>query len=154
MAQQGTLFITRQVLENRNVVTSYPFGPTIQTRSGGGRVELETTPAAHALRPGAWGRKNGLPLGGEKAGPKIAASLSVRATCERLGLEAREVLMAGLPKWGRTSITEVKHLTPPARQRVRQPPAAATAGIPKPGNVGRIRRKVAYEKCLHGFGCG
>jgi hypothetical protein len=42
------------------------------------------------MRPVALGRKNWLHIGDEKAGPKIAAILSVLATCQRLGIEARE----------------------------------------------------------------
>ena len=37
------------------------------------------------MRPVALGRKNWLHIGDEKAGPKIAAILSVLATCQRLG---------------------------------------------------------------------
>jgi transposase len=85
-----------------------------------GRVELDTNLAENAMRPVALGRKNWLHIGDEKAGPKIAAILSVLATCERLGIEAREYLMAVLPKLGGTNTAEVKHLTPQAWQRARQ----------------------------------
>lgn len=94
-----------------------------------GRVELDTNLAENAMRPVALGRKNWLHIGDEKAGPKIAAILSVLATCERLGLKAREYLLAVLPKLGGTSTAEVKHLTPQAWHRARQEksPAAAAA---------------------------
>lgn len=65
-------------------------------------------------------RKNWLHSGDEKAGPKIAAILSVLASCERLGIEAREYLMAVRPKLGGTSTAEVKCLTPQAWNQARQ----------------------------------
>ena len=86
-----------------------------------GQVELDTNLAENAMRPVALGRKNWLHIGDEKAGPKIAAILSVLATCQRLGMSAREYLLAVLPKLGATSITEVKHLTPQAWHRSRPP---------------------------------
>ena len=55
------------------------------------------------MRPVALGRKNWLHIGDEKAGPKIAAILSVLATCRRLGIHPRDYLLAVLPKLGRTS---------------------------------------------------
>lgn len=85
-----------------------------------GRVELDTNLAENAMRPVALGRKNWLHIGDEKAGPKIAAILSVLATCERLDIEAREYLMAVLPKLGGTSTAEVKLLTPQAWNQARQ----------------------------------
>ena len=89
-----------------------------------GQVELDTNLAENAMRPVALGRKNWLHIGDEKAGPKIAAILSVLATCERLGIEAREYLLAVLPKLGGTSTAAVKHLTPQAWHRARQQSAA------------------------------
>ena len=91
-----------------------------------GQVELDTNLAENAMRPVALGRKNWLHIGDEKAGPKIAAILSVLATCQRLGIPAREYLLAVLPKLGTTSTAEVKHLTPQAWHAARQPPAAPT----------------------------
>jgi transposase len=89
-----------------------------------GPVELDTNLAENAMRPVALGRKNWLHIGDEKAGPKIAAILSVLATCQRLGIPAREYLLAVLPKLGGTSTADVKHLTPQAWQRARQQSAA------------------------------
>jgi hypothetical protein len=85
-----------------------------------GQVELDTNLAENAMRPVALGRKNWLHIGDEKAGPKIAAILSVLATCQRLGIQAREYLLAMLPKLGATSTADVKHLTPQAWLRSRQ----------------------------------
>jgi transposase len=84
-----------------------------------GQVELDTNLAENAMRPVALGRKNWLHIGDEKAGPKIAAILSVLATCQRLGLPVREYLLAVLPKLGTTSTADVRHLTPQAWQRSR-----------------------------------
>ena len=91
-----------------------------------GQVELDTNLAENAMRPVALGRKNWLHIGDEKAGPKIAAILSVLATCQRLGISAREYLLAVLPKLGATSTAAVKHLTPQAWLRSR-PTATQTA---------------------------
>jgi transposase len=92
-----------------------------------GQVELDTNLAENAMRPVALGRKNWLHIGAETAGPKIAAILSVLATCQRLGLPVREYLLAVLPKLGATSTADVKHLTPQAWQRARQ-----QSGTPAP----------------------
>ena len=92
-----------------------------------GQVELDTNLAENAMRPVALGRKNWLHIGDEKAGPKIAAILSVLATCQRFGIPAREYLLAVLPKLGETSTADVKHLTPQAWQRARQQPATPPA---------------------------
>ncbi len=85
-----------------------------------GPVEIDTNLAENAMRPIALGRKNWLHIGDEKAGPKIAAILSVLATCRRLGIHPRDYLLAGLPKLGRTSTGDVHHLTPLAWPRARQ----------------------------------
>ena len=101
--------------------------PRLEVFLAHGQVELDTNLAENAMRPVALGRKNWLHIGAEKAGPKIAAILSVLATCQRLGLPAREYLLAVLPKLGGTSTAEVKHLTPQAWQRARQQPATPAA---------------------------
>ena len=82
--------------------------------------------ASNAMRPIALGRKNWLHIGDEKAGPKIAAILSVLATCRRLGIHPRDYLLAVLPKLGRTNTGDVKHLTPLAWHRARQAAAAVS----------------------------
>ena len=91
-----------------------------------GQVELDTNLAENALRPVALGRKNWLHIGDEKAGPKIAAIMSVLATCRRLGIHPRNYLLAVLPKLGRTLTSEVHRLTPLAWFRSRQ-------SVPAPG---------------------
>ena len=82
---------------------------------------MDTNLAENAMRPIALGRKNWLHIGDEKAGPKIAAILSVLATCQRLGIQAREYLLDVLPKLGETNTSQVKHMTPQAWLRARQP---------------------------------
>ena len=49
------------------------------------------------MRGVALGRKNWIHVGSEKAGPKVAAILSVTESCRRLGLNAREYLASILP---------------------------------------------------------
>jgi transposase len=90
-----------------------------------GAVEVDTNLAENAMRPLALGRKNWLHIGDEKAGPKIAAILSVLATCERLGIDAREYLLDVLPRLGRATTGAVAGLTPQAWHRNRQSAAAA-----------------------------
>jgi transposase len=86
-----------------------------------GTVEADTNLAENAMRPVALGRKNWLHIGDEKAGPKIAAILSVLATCERLGIDAREYLTDVLPRLARATTSQVPSLTPQVWQRDRQP---------------------------------
>ena len=43
------------------------------------------------------GRKNWLHVGSEKAGPKVAAILSVLESCRRLGIPVKEYLADILP---------------------------------------------------------
>ena len=85
-----------------------------------GQVELDTNLAENAMRPVALGRKNWLHIGNEKAGPKIAAIMSILATCQRLGIQAREYLLDVLPKLGATSTADVKHLSPQAWLKSRE----------------------------------
>ena len=94
--------------------------PRLEVFLTNGQVEVDTNLAENAMRAIALGRKNWLHIGDEKAGPKIAAILSVLATCQRLGIQAREYLLDVLPKLGETSTTEVKHMTPQAWLRARQ----------------------------------
>lgn len=84
-----------------------------------GQVELDTNHAENAMRPVALGRKNWLHIGDEKAGPKIAAIMSVLATCRRLDIHPREYLLDVLPRLGTMPISEVKNWTPLAWSRSR-----------------------------------
>jgi hypothetical protein len=84
-----------------------------------GQVELDTNMAENAMRPVALGRKNWMHIGDEKAGPKIAAIMSVLATCRRLGIHPREYLLDALPRLGTMPTSEVKNWTPLAWNRAR-----------------------------------
>ena len=77
-----------------------------------GRVEIDNNWCEGAMRPVALGRKNWLHVGDEKAGPKIAAILSITETCRRLDIPLREYLRDILPRLGDWNITRVAELTP------------------------------------------
>lgn len=94
--------------------------PRLEVFLSDGRVEADTNLAENAMRPVALGRKNWLHIGDEKAGPKIAAILSVLATCERLEMEVRDYLAEVLPRLSRATTGEVERLTPQAWHRARQ----------------------------------
>lgn len=99
--------------------------PRLEVFLTDGKVEMDTNLAENAMRPVALGRKNWLHIGDEKAGPKIAAILSVLATCERLGIDAREYLLDALPRLSRATTGEVPGLTPQAWAQNRRPNPAA-----------------------------
>ena len=77
-----------------------------------GIVEIDNNWCENAIRPIALGRKNWLHIGSEKAGPRIAAILSVIETCKRLDISPREYLLDVLPKLPEWKITRVGELTP------------------------------------------
>lgn len=77
-----------------------------------GLVEIDNNWCENAIRPIALGRKNWLHIGSERAGPRIAAILSVIETCKRLGVSPREYLLDVLPKLPEWPITKVAELTP------------------------------------------
>lgn len=64
------------------------------------------------MRPVALGRKNWLHVGSEAAGAKVAAVLSVAASCRRLGLPVKLYLAEVLPGLDRKLRSEVRLLTP------------------------------------------
>ena len=64
------------------------------------------------MRPVALGRKNWLHVGSVKAGPKVAAILSIVESCRRLGLPVKEYLAAVLPGLNRRTLSQVANLTP------------------------------------------
>ncbi len=93
---------------------------------GNGMVEIDNNWAENALRTIALGRKNWMQIGSEGSGPKVAAILSVLATCKRLGIKARDYLLEVLPRLSyRATRPEVQglmpleELTPAAWQRAR-----------------------------------
>ena len=75
-------------------------------------VELSNNLAENSMRPIALGRKNWLHVGSEKAGPKVAAILSVVESCRRLGVPVKDYLASVLPGMSRRKISDVAHLTP------------------------------------------
>ena len=75
-------------------------------------VELSNNIAENSMRPVALGRKNWLHVGSEKAGPKVAAILSVVESCRRLKVSVREYLADVLPGLDRRPLADVVALTP------------------------------------------
>jgi transposase len=76
-----------------------------------GIVEIDQNFCENGMRPVALGRKNWLHIGSEKAGPKIAAILSVFETCKRLKINIRDYLNDVLPKLGNWMRSKVADLT-------------------------------------------
>ncbi len=66
------------------------------------------------MRPVALGRKNWIHVGSPKAGPKVAALLSVVESCRRLGIPIREYLGDVLPGLADLPVPRVAGLTPAA----------------------------------------
>ena len=75
-------------------------------------VELSNNLAENSMRPVALGRKNWLHVGSAKAGPKVAAILSIVESCRRLGAPLRDYLLAVLPGLDSRKLSEIAHLTP------------------------------------------
>jgi transposase len=77
-----------------------------------GEVELSNNLAENSMRPVALGRKNWLHVGSKNAGPKVAAILSVVESCRRLGVPAKDYLLAILPGLDHRKRSEIAGLTP------------------------------------------
>jgi transposase len=77
-------------------------------------LELSNNLAENSMRPVALGRRNWIHFGDEKAGPKIAAILSVIESCRRLKIPVRDYLADILPGLANTSIQRMPELTPSA----------------------------------------
>ena len=77
-------------------------------------LELSNNLAENSMRGVALGRKNWIHLGSRKAGPKVAAILSVVETCRRMRIAAREYLGAVLPGLSQVSIHRIAEFTPAA----------------------------------------
>ena len=75
-------------------------------------VELSNNLAENSMRPVALGRKNWLHVGSAKAGPKVAAILSIVESCRRLGVPLKEYLLAVLPGLDGRKLSEIAQLTP------------------------------------------
>ena len=83
-------------------------------------VELSNNLAENSMSGIALGRKNWLHVGSIKSGPKVAAILSIIESCRRLGVPAKEYLMAVLPGLDRRLMSDVAQITP-ARWSVARP---------------------------------
>ena len=77
-----------------------------------GRIEIDQNACENGMRPIALGRRNWIHIGSEEAGPKIAAILSIFATCKRLGLNLRDYLNDVLPKLPDWPVSKVADLPP------------------------------------------
>ena len=77
-------------------------------------LELSNNLAENSMRPVATGRRNWTHIGHEKAGPRVAAILSIVETCRRLKIPVREYLATVLPGLANTSIQRLSELTPSA----------------------------------------
>jgi transposase len=75
-------------------------------------VELSNNLAENSMRPVALGRKNWLHVGSAKAGPKVAAILSVVESCRRLRVPVRDYLLDVLPGLDSRKLSEIARLTP------------------------------------------
>jgi transposase len=75
-------------------------------------VELSNNLAENSMRGVALGRKNWLHVGSVKAGPKVAAILSVAESCRRIGAPVKEYLGAVLPGLDRRTLSQVAGMTP------------------------------------------
>lgn len=75
-------------------------------------VELSNNLAENSMRPVALGRKNWLHVGSAKAGPKVAAIISVVESCRRLGLPLKDYLLEIMPGLDRRKLSELSQLTP------------------------------------------
>jgi transposase len=77
-------------------------------------LELSNNMAENSMRPVALGRKNWIHIGSQKAGPRVAAILSVVESCRRLKLPVRDYLADILPGLANRSIQSLDQLTPAA----------------------------------------
>jgi transposase len=77
-------------------------------------LELSNNFAENSMRPIAVGRKNWIHIGSPKAGPKVAAILSIIETCRRLTIPVRQYLSSVLPGLDHVLISQVAELTPSA----------------------------------------
>ena len=77
-------------------------------------LELSNNLAENSMRPVALGRKNWIHVGSQKAGPKVAAILSIVESCRRMKIPIRDYLAAVLPGIADVSIQRLTGLTPAA----------------------------------------
>jgi hypothetical protein len=77
-----------------------------------GEVELSNNLAENSMRPVTLGRKNWLHVGSAKAGPKVAAIISIVESCRRLGVPVKDYMLDVLPGMDRRKLSEMAKLTP------------------------------------------
>ena len=77
-------------------------------------MELSNNLAENSMRPLVVGRKNWIHVGSEKAGPKVAAILSVIESCRRLKLPVRDYLGDILPGLANVKVQLAGRYTPAA----------------------------------------
>jgi len=77
-------------------------------------LELSNNLAENAIRPVALGRRNWIHVGSKEAGPRVAAIISVVATCRRLKIPVRDYLGSILPGLADFPINRIAELTPSA----------------------------------------
>ena len=77
-------------------------------------LELSNNIAENSMRPVAIGRRNWTHIAHQKAGPRVAAILSIAETCRRLKIPVRDYLAAVLPGLANSSIQRLPELTPAA----------------------------------------
>jgi transposase len=75
-------------------------------------LELSNNLAENSMRPLVLGRKNWIHLGSPRAGPKVAAILSIVETCRRLKIPIRDYLASILPGLAAFPIHRITELTP------------------------------------------
>lgn len=75
-------------------------------------VELSNNIAENSMRPWALGRRNWLHVGSAKAGPRIAAIVSVVESCRRLQIPVVEYLLDVLPGLADKTMRQAAELTP------------------------------------------
>jgi hypothetical protein len=76
------------------------------------QLELSNNLAENAIRPVALGRKNWIHIGSREAGPRVAAIVSIVATCRWLNLPLRDYLISILPGLADRPISQTAELTP------------------------------------------
>jgi transposase len=75
-------------------------------------LELSNNLAENAMRPVALGRRNWIHIGGEDAGPRVAAIVSIVEICRRLKIPIRDYLCSILPGLANFPINRTAELTP------------------------------------------
>lgn len=76
------------------------------------QVELSNNLAENSMRSVALGRKNWLHVGSPKAGPKVAAILSIVESCRRLKVPIKQYLADVLPGLANRTLPRIADLTP------------------------------------------